>query len=119
MMRKSEIRIKIILSALLLLVITGIAYNFRVALIGVSTILGTTIMITNCVDLYLFLKENHFNVKSITTINWKYFSVSTIIIGLIYIFLLPKKMIMVSGIIILCILGVLFVFDMVKSIFKI
>ena len=113
-----ENNVKTIIFALLLLVIIGIAYNFKVAIISVSTILGTAILISNFIDFYRTVKGHNFDIKSIISLNWKYYGTSTIIVGLVYIFLLPKKMVLVSGILILCVLGGLLILDLIRTIFK-
>jgi len=108
-----------IVSGLLLFVTIAIIHNFSIALIGTCTILGTAIIITNFVGLYNFLKENLFNIKSIIYLeNWRYYVVTTILVGLAYIFILPQKMIIVSGILISGMLVILFIYDVLRSIFK-
>ena len=79
----------------------------------------TVIFIYNMIAIYLYLKDNRFNMKFVlNVINWKYYVISTIIIGLAYMFLLPEILIMIGGIITLCLLVGLFIFDIVRSIFK-
>jgi len=80
---------------------------------------ATIIFIYNVIAIYLYLKENRFNLKSFIYIkNWRYYVISTVIIGLIYLFLLPEILIIVGGIIILCMLGGLFIFDLIRRIIK-
>ena len=93
--------------------------NVKGAVISTLFFAVTLFVILNTKNIYLHLKINRFNVKSIIYLeNLKYYVISTIIISLVYVFILPEFVIMMSGILILCVLGGLFIFDMVRSIFK-
>jgi hypothetical protein len=93
--------------------------NVKGAAISTLFFAVTLIVILNTKNIYLHLKMNRFNIKSITSLdNLKYYAISTIIIGLVYVFILPEFVIMMSFIFILCVLGGLLIFDLAKSIFK-
>jgi hypothetical protein len=80
---------------------------------------ATVIFISNVISIYLHLRNNRFRIASLTYVkNWRYFAISTIIVILVYVFILPESFILVGGIPTLCLLVGLFIFDIVKSILK-
>jgi len=112
--------LKTLISFFLLFVVVWFANgDIKIAALFSLFIAVTLIVILNTKNTYLHLKMNRFNIKSITSLeNLKYYAISTIIIGFIYVFILPKFLIMMSGIFILVVLCGLFFFDIVKSIIK-
>jgi len=88
---------------------------------AISSLLFAVILfvILNTKDIYLHLKMNRFNVKSITYLkNWKFYVISTVIIVLICVFIFDKVELIICGIFSLVVLGGLLIMDVVKSIFK-
>ena len=116
---KEKSIIRLIVPIFMLFTIISITNNIKIAVISVSTISCTCIIIFNFINLYQILKKNSFNIKVFfVEINWKYYGISTFLTCIVYVFLLPNDMIIASSILILCVLVVLLIFDLIRTIFK-
>ena len=102
----------IIALVILFLIIWLSKGDAKLAAIFCLFLAATVVFISNVISIYLHLRNNRFSIKSLTYVkNWRYFAISTIIIILVYVFILPNSFILIGGIPTLCLLVGLFIFD--------